>query len=54
MASAPNQTLEQKILEKIYIKKFKLTLSSKKDIKIVHLLRNGIMRIRENETLYLN
>ena len=42
ITKTPAQTFKGKILETFYIRKFKPTLNSQKDIKITHLFGNGI------------
>ena len=42
IAKSPAQTFKQKILEAFSMGKLKPTFNSQKDIKITHLLRNGI------------
>ena len=41
-AKAPAQIFRREILEAFYMRKLKPTLNSQKDIKIIHLFRNGI------------
>ena len=53
-AKTPAQTFKLEILEVFYIRKFKPTLNSQKDINITHLFRNGITWIPEGEILILN
>ena len=50
----PKQTFKRKILEVFYIRRFKPTLNSQKDIRITHLLGNGITCIPESEIFITN
>ena len=54
IGKAPAQTFKRKMLEVFYIRKLKPTLNSQKDIKIIHLFRNGITWIFESEILIIN
>ena len=57
ITKTPAQTFKQKILQAFYIRRFKSfkpILNGQKDTKIIHLFRNGITRIPENEMLIVS